>query len=159
MKFKIPITALGALAAGVMAAQTPAPAPQAPNAAQNQAGAHRLGVSNGQDRMLRRMTTRFNLTPDQQVQVKAILKDAREQNKGLNAKVREERMALHQAVKVDSVQQIDQITQQNAKLNAQVAASHLKTVAKIYATLTPDQKAKFDQRFDHAGRHSSSERG
>jgi Spy/CpxP family protein refolding chaperone len=33
-------------------------------------------------------------------------------------------------------------------VNTQIEAIHLKAIAKVYSVLTPDQKAKFDQRFD-----------
>jgi len=98
--------------------------------------------------MIHRLSARLNLTPDQQMRVKAILADSRLQNKALAPKVREERMALHNAIKSDSLTQIDQITQQNVNMNGKIEANHLKTIATIYSILTPDQKAKFDQRFD-----------
>ena len=147
MKLKLPVMALGVLTAGIMAAQTPA-APQAPEAAQTQPRHHRKEAGNWQDRAVKRMTMRLSLSADQQAQVKTIFKDSREQNKALRAKFREERMALDAAVKADSEQQIDRITRENAKLNSEIAANRLKAVAKVYAILTPDQKAKFDKGFD-----------
>lgn len=157
---KIPMFALGVLTAGAMLAQTAqTPAPAAPQ----QTPAHsqpRQAARNWQDRMLNRLTARLSLTADQQSQVKGILKETRAENKALQPKFREERMALDTAIKSDSLGQIDQITQQNMTMNSKIAANHLKAVAKIYAILTPDQKAKFDQRFDrlmgvHAGAHSA----
>ena len=148
MKSKVPMIAIGILTAGAMVAQTqqaPAPAAQTPAAVQ---GHHGKNAGNWQDRMVRRMTARLNLTVDQQKQVRSILRDAREQNKAFAPKAREERMALHNAVKSDSLGQIDQIIQANSDVNSKVMANHAKTMAKIYAVLTPDQKAKFDQRFD-----------
>jgi len=66
-------------------------------------------------------------------------------------------MALREAVKSGSEQRIDQITQQNAQLDAQMRAIHAKAMAKVYAILTPDQKAKFDQMSEHrAVRHEHS---
>lgn len=100
---------------------------------------------------------RLNLTPAQQMQVKGILRETRAEDQALAPQVRQERTALHAAIKSDALGQIDQITQQNVNVNAKMEANHLKTIAKIYAILTPDQKAKFDQRFDRArsGNHSA----
>ncbi|HEY1758513.1 MAG TPA: Spy/CpxP family protein refolding chaperone [Bryobacteraceae bacterium] len=136
---KLPMIALTILTAGVMSAQTTAP--------QQATTPHRAGAAR-QGQMLQRLTARLNLTPDQQAKAKVILKDSREQTKGLSANFREERKALNAAMKSDSEQQIDQIIQQNANLNSQMEAIHLKTIAKVYAILTPGQKAKFDERLN-----------
>jgi hypothetical protein len=100
--------------------------------------------------MLQRLTARLNFTSDQQAEANPILRSSREQAKGLSAKFREERKALAGAVKSDSEQQIDQITQQNTKLNSQMEAIH-QTMAKVYAILTPDKKAKFDEHLSRRG--------
>lgn len=139
---KIPLILVPVLMAGaMMAQQTPAPnQPPAHRNAHQTAARHRT--------MLQRLTARLNLTSDQQSQVKAILKDSRAQAKDLSAKLKDERSALEAAVKSDSSQEIDRITQQNAQVNAQIRAVRAKAMAKIYAVLTPDQKAKIDQRMD-----------
>ena len=123
--------------AGGLMAQTTAPAPSAPK--NHATAANRSGW------MVRRLTQRLNLTADQQAKVKAIFADSRQQAKALAPQLREERSALKAAVKSDSESQIDQITAKNAQLNSQIEALHVKAMAKVYATLTPDQKAKFDQ--------------
>lgn len=150
MNTKTAILSTGLLVAGALMAQktpnyTP-PASQGSQAVQNHSG------RDWQGRMTRRLTDRLNLTGDQQMRVKAIFKEAREQNRPMAAKLRDERMALRNAVKTDSLAQIDQITESNAALNARAEANHVKTMAKIYSILTPDQKAKFDSAFSHAGR-------
>jgi Spy/CpxP family protein refolding chaperone len=136
---KSPIAFVTILTAGALMAQTSAPAQE--------------GSANHQGRalqgMLQRMTKDLNLTADQQNQVKNILQSSREQTKALQPKLREERSALRDAVKTDAEQKIDQITRQNAELNAEASAIHAKTMAKIYTVLTPEQKAKFDQRFEN----------
>ena len=136
---KLSIAFATILTAGALLAQTPAPA-------QEGAANHHAGARQG---MLQRMTKDLNLTADQQSQVKNILQSSREQTKAIQPKLREERSALRDAVKSDSEQKIDQITRQNAELNAEAAAIHAKTMAKIYTVLTPEQKAKFDQRFEN----------
>jgi protein CpxP len=133
-KMKIPIALLSVtmaitMAGALMAQKTlPAPAPSVTRS----------------DRMVQRLTKRLNLTADQQARVKAIFADSSQQAKAFAPQLREERAALKAAVRSDSESQIDQITQKNAQLTAQLEAVHVKTMAKVYATLTPDQKAKFD---------------
>jgi len=150
MKLPISLLATTLMAGGALMAQTPAPA-QTPVTPKHEEHANRGPRS---ERFVARLTKRLGLTSDQQNQVKAIFKESREQAKALAPKLREERMALREAVKSDSVQKIDQITQQNAQLNAQREAIHAKAMAKVYGILTPDQKAKFDQMSEHrAVRH------
>ncbi len=147
MKNKIAILSASLLMAGALVAQkAPASPPSAPPSS-NAVQSHPRQAWQG--RMIRRLTERLNLTADQQMRVKAIVKEAREQNQPMTAQLRDEHMALRNAVKTDSLSQIDRITQSNAGLNAKVEANHVKTMAKIYAILTPDQKAAFDREFGH----------
>lgn len=149
MQSKILMIALGLATAGAMVAQTAqGPAPQTaqqPRAVRNNL---RQQAGDWQDRAVQRLTARLNLTQDQQTQLRAILKESREQNKAMAPQIRAERNALVNAVKSDSLGQIDQITKQNVDMNTRIAANHIKTVARIYAILTPEQKAKFDARLD-----------
>ena len=137
---KLPIVLVPIFAAMTLAAQTPA----AP--AQNQTNAHPWESHRRAHRgtMLRRLTARFHLTPDQQNQARVIFKDSREQSKNLAAKLRDDRTALHAAVKNDAEQQIDQITQRDSAAHAQIEAIRMKAMAKFYGILTPEQKAQFD---------------
>ena len=150
------LIATGILAAGTLLAQAP-PVEGVPEVSHH-AQARQRPAGTWQDRMVRRLTMRLNLTADQQTKVRGMLKTAREQDKGLRAKYRDERKALWAAVKTNSTAQIDQITQENAQLNTQMRASHLKTIAGIYSILTPDQKMKFDHDFNRsnaaAARHA-----
>ena len=136
---KLPIVLIPVLTAVTLAAQTPAPA-------QNSSGQHH---SSARRDMLQRWTARLNLTSDQQNQAKAIFQNSRNESRSLAAKLHEERATLNAAVKNDSEQQIDQITQQDSKLHAQMEAIHLKAMAKFYAILTPEQKTKFDAWSNH----------
>jgi len=68
--------------------------------------------------MLQKLTAELNLTADQQAQAKAIFQKSWEQRKALAPKLREERVAMFNAVKTDDEQQIDQVVQQNSRLNA-----------------------------------------
>jgi Spy/CpxP family protein refolding chaperone len=76
--------------------------------------------------------------------MKAIFADARQRREAFAPKMREERAALKSALQKGDDREIDRIVHQNAQLNADVTALHVKAMAKVYAILTPDQKAKFD---------------
>jgi Spy/CpxP family protein refolding chaperone len=127
----------------------PAAPPQQSTTERTQ-GTHHRGAGDRQRFMLRRLTMQLALTPDQQEHIKAIFKETNQQSQALTAQFRQERRSLMTAVKNDSEPQIDQITQQNAALNTQIEAIHLKQMAKIRSILTADQKVKFDQRIDRA---------
>jgi Spy/CpxP family protein refolding chaperone len=96
--------------------------------------------------MMQRLTASLNLTADQQAQAKSIFQGARQQTKAMAPQLRQEHQALSAAIKSDNEAQIDQLSQQDAQINAQARAIHAKAMAKFYSILTPDQKAKFDQR-------------
>ncbi len=112
--------------------------------------------------MLKRMTARLNLTPDQQNKAKSIFGKARTEERALGPKLREERTALRAAVKTDNEGRIDQILQQNSQLNTQAREIHTKAVAEFYQILTPAQKTQFDQmaahRWNHQGNRQSARR-
>ena len=94
--------------------------------------------------MLGRLTRRLGLSPDQASQAKSIFANARSQRQSLAPQLKAEHQALKAAIQSGNEAQIDQITSQNAQLNAQARAIHAKSMAKFYSILTPDQKAKFD---------------
>jgi Spy/CpxP family protein refolding chaperone len=121
-------------AAGILSAQTAQPAPH-----------HRVPGGN----MMQRLSTRLNLSTDQQQQARTIFQESRTQMQALAPQLKQERTAISAAIKSDNEQQIDQVLQQNASLNAQARAIHAKAMAKFYQILTPDQKAKFDQARSH----------
>lgn len=101
------------------------------------------------------MTARLNLSQDQQTKAHSIFAKAREQEKALQPKLREERMALRTAVKADNEGQIDHILQQNSQLNTQAREIHTKAVAQFYQVLNPSQKAQFDKMAAHRwGNHA-----
>jgi len=95
--------------------------------------------------MVDRLSERLSLTADQKMQVRGIFAESRSEVRKLRPQLREEHQALAAAVKSDSEPAIDQITRSHEHLNAEVEAIHAKTMAKVYALLTPDQKAKFDR--------------
>lgn len=157
---KSPIVLMSVLTAGMLAAQT-APPPAASSAHSNPAQHERWAARRAR---FARLTAGLNLTADQQKQVHEIFSQSRTEMKTLMPKFREDRAALAGAVKSDSEQQIDKVAQQDAQLRAQMEAIHAKTLAKFYSILTPDQKAKVDQRMNrmlgyfphHQGKRSNA---
>jgi Spy/CpxP family protein refolding chaperone len=135
--------------AGMLSAQTPPPA-QHPMAAHHQA--------NGQAR-LQKLTTDLNLTPDQQTQAKAIFQKSWEQAKALRPKLREERVAVLNAVRSDNEREIDRLIARSSQFNAQEREIHAKAMAKFYSILTPDQKTKMDQKLNAFMRPAGVHRG
>jgi len=123
----------GALATGLVAAQTTAPANPP------QAGTHRRA-----NRMAR-LSNYLQLTPDQQTQAKAIFQATREQAEPLFTQMRSTRQQIAAAVKNGAPDaQIDQLTAQAGTLKGQLMAIRTKAFAKFYTILTPDQKTKMD---------------
>jgi protein CpxP len=116
----------GLLATGVMLAQEPGSAPEqgAPQAEGGGMGGHggHGGHHMDPDKMLAHMTKRYNLTSDQQSQIKPILQDEQQQMQAMHSDTtssREDKMA-----KMQSMHQADQ--------------------QKIEAVLTDQQKQKFE---------------
>jgi Spy/CpxP family protein refolding chaperone len=103
--------------------------------------------------------------PDaQKQQAQSIFAEARKSAQPLRAQIRQNKQALAAAVKSNSQADIDRISNSMAPLLAQASAIRSKAFAQFYATLTPDQKSKVDQRFfqgvsgrrNWQGRHRSN---
>ena len=134
---KIEALILPVILAGAMSAQTATP----PANTQTHQRNH--------PQMMQKLTADLNLTADQQAKAKQIFDQSRQQRKALAPKLKEERGAVLQAIKTDNTAQIDRLIQQNSQVNAQAAEIHAKAMAKFYAILNPDQKAKMDQKMAH----------
>ena len=140
------LAGLGALAGGMIFAQSTTTAPAQPAQSQHFAGRHA--------RFAQRIANYLNLTPDQRAQAKQIMAAARQEAAPLRQQLKQNRAALFNAIKTGNDAQIDQITKDQAPVQAQMAAIRAHAFEKIYATLTPDQKTKADnmQQFFHARR-------
>jgi protein CpxP len=127
-----------ALAAGMAFAQAPAPAaPAQPRAGRTWAG-HK-GAMKG--RMLRAL----NLTDAQKQQARGIFQQAKQSAKPLGQQLRTNRQALAEAVKANNVSLIQSLSREQGNLRGQLLAVRSEAMAKVYATLTPEQKAKADE--------------
>ena len=135
---------IAALASGMMFAQTPDPSTQQP-----QPPAQHRQWNRGQ--MLDRMATKLNLTDDQKQQAKTIMGSARESSKPVRDQLRQDRLALKNAVKAGkSDAEIDQISANLGRDTAQMTAIRTKAFAKVYGLLTPEQRTQADHLADHA---------
>ena len=145
MKNKLLMVAgIGALATGLMFAQSGTPTQNAP--------AHRRAHA-GQ-----RFAKVLNLTPDQKAQAKQIMADARSQATPLRQQLMQNRQALREAIQSGNDAQIDQITKAEAPVRAQLASIHAHAMEKIFATLTPEQKAKASQMHRFMGPNAARRR-
>ncbi|HEY6340604.1 MAG TPA: Spy/CpxP family protein refolding chaperone [Bryobacteraceae bacterium] len=141
---KLPLAFLGIIVAGTLAAQQ-STQPGSNQNYSNQKYSNQTQATKGPDYISEHLAKELNLTPDQQTKVRAIFADTHQRAQALEPKMREQREALKTAVKAGNDREIDRILQQNAQLNADFQAMHVKAMAKVYALLTPDQKTKFDQ--------------
>jgi Spy/CpxP family protein refolding chaperone len=137
-KQAIQLAMAGALAAGLALAQTPASAPQAAPTGTAAAKTHRGALRH-------RMVKALGLTDAQKQQAKAIFQETKTANQPIRAQLQQNRQALAAAVKANDIGQIRQLAQVQGTLRGQMMAARSEGMAKFYATLTPDQKAKAGQ--------------
>src|SRR5258706_8663037 len=117
--------ALSFLTAGLLSAQPPTPRP-------------RMGPPG----LEQRLTRDLGLSAEQQNKVHTTLAESDVLMSGTRQKMQDLHTAMTAAIKSGNTDQIDRISQDMATLHQQQTAVHAKTMAKIYTTLTPDQKAK-----------------
>ena len=98
-----------------------------------------------------RMSAQLNLTDAQKTQARAILKDAHTNAMQFGAQLKQNRQALETAVKADNTADIERLSAEQGSLMGKMVAIRTEAFAKIYQTLTPDQKVKADQMAQHFG--------
>jgi len=130
----------GAVAAGMIFAQAPAPA-QAQTAQPKQS----KPAMNHRAMARHRMLQELNVTPVQKEHAKAIFQQARETAKPVRDQLRQNREAMATAVKADNKAQIEQLSADRGKLVGQLTAARTEAMAKVYHELTPQQRAKAGQ--------------
>lgn len=94
-----------------------------------------------------RLAQNLGLSAEQQNKIHGILAESR-LNQPDREQMRSLQASLTDAIKAGDEVKIDQITQQMGTFHQQQQAVHAKTIAKIYATLTPDQKTKAGQNLE-----------
>ena len=131
--------AVTALTAGLVLAQAPATGTQpAPG---KRTFAHPMF---GHEQMMKDL----NLTPAQEQQAKTIFGDAREKARPIRQEMQQNREALHTAMKANNTAQIERLATQQGTLSGKAIAIRTEAMAKFYATLSPEQRAKADQSFE-----------
>jgi len=91
-----------------------------------------------------RVAAGLNLTADQEAKIRAAFDEAAFR-KGMVSQGRDLRNQLAAAVKAGDEAMIDQTSVALGKLLQEQIAVQAKTVAKVYAVLTPEQKTKLEQ--------------
>lgn len=116
---------IAAFAAGIALAQPSAPQPRA---------------------MLRhRIVEASDLTDAQKQQAKTIFQQAKLDAQPLKQELQQNRQALATAAKANDAAQIRQLATQQGNVMGQLVATRAQAMAKFYATLTPEQRAKADK--------------
>jgi protein CpxP len=136
----IRLVAVGAVAAGMIFAQAPAPA-QAQTAQPDQT----RPATNHRAMARRHMFQALNLTPAQKQQAKTIFQQARQTAQPVRDQLRQNREAMTAAVKTDNKAQIEQLSAERGKLVGQLTTMRTEAMASFYRELTPQQRAKADQ--------------
>jgi Spy/CpxP family protein refolding chaperone len=89
-----------------------------------------------------RLTKTLSLNATQQNTVHTALQEHRVATSGLGDQMHTLNTQLHAAIKSGATDQIDKLTTSISALRQQESASQAKAAAKIYATLTDDQKTQ-----------------
>ena len=135
MKNTLRFAAAAAIAGGMLlSAQEVSSQPAQPA----QPAAHRL-------RPGARMARYLNLTPAQVAQAKAQMQEVRQSAQPIRQQLHQVRQAMFQAIQANDVAKIDQLSQQEAGLKGQISAMRHEAFAKLYASLSPEQRSKADQ--------------
>ena len=92
-----------------------------------------------------RMSAYLNLTDAQKTQAQGILKEAHESAKQFAPQLKQNRQALAEAVKAGKRADIERLSSERGQLMGKMTAIHSEAFAKIYQTLTPEQRVKADQ--------------
>jgi Spy/CpxP family protein refolding chaperone len=96
-----------------------------------------------------RMATQLNLTDAQKTQAQAIFKESHESAKQLAPQLKQNHESLAQAVKANNTADIERFAAEQGRLMGKMVAIHSEAFAKIYQTLTPEQRVKADQMKEH----------
>ncbi len=130
---KVRHVAVSLLAVGFLAAQQPAPAPR---------GHFGRGPGGPPQTFEQRLTERLSLTAEQQNKVHTAMLESRVLGQGLQQQMQTAHQALTAAIKAGNEDQIEKASQDIAAIHQQQTSIQAKTMAKIYSSLTADQKTK-----------------
>jgi Spy/CpxP family protein refolding chaperone len=119
----------------------------------------RHNAGQGEQRFEQRLAQRLGLSADQQGKVHAALVESRTMSQGMNEQMRTLQTSLHNAIKAGDEGQIDTVTRDISSLHQQQTAISAKATAKIYSTLTADQKTKVGEHLEMLGGSGFGPRG
>jgi periplasmic protein CpxP/Spy len=88
--------------------------------------------------------SKLNLTDAQKAQAKSIFQGARQSAQPVRQQLMETRKSLRAAIKANDTPQIQQLSATEGNQIGQLAAIRGSAFAKVYQTLTPDQKQKVE---------------
>jgi len=105
-----------------------------------------------------RMAERLELTKEQRDKVRAIVDKTRPQTRELRDKLSENRKQLQTLTQQGTAKEreIRKLADNQGKLIADMIVQRSKEKGEINAVLTPEQREKMQQRFEHRSRHSLS---
>jgi Spy/CpxP family protein refolding chaperone len=83
----------------------------------------------------------LNLSDAQKQQAKAIFQETRERTKPVRAELRQNREALHAAIKADNRAEIQKLSKADGELMGRLMMARNEARAKFYSLLTPEQRA------------------
>lgn len=98
-----------------------------------------------QDGRGERIARYLNLTPAQVSQAGTEFQAVRQSAQPVREQLKQVRLAMFQAMRANDTAKIDQLSAQEANLKGQISAMRHAAFARIYSTLTPEQRAKADQ--------------
>ena len=91
-----------------------------------------------------RLSAYLNLTDAQKTQAQAVLKEAHESGAKFAPQMKQNREAMAAAIKAGNTSEIERLAAAQGNLMGKTMATRDEAFAKIYQTLTPDQRAKAD---------------
>jgi Spy/CpxP family protein refolding chaperone len=111
---------------------------------------HRSGTrQEWRQRRLDRMAAHLNLTEAQKTQAQAIFKESHQAARQFAPQLKQNQEALAQAVKANNAAEIERLSAEQGKLMGKMLAIRTQSFAKMYQTLTPEQRVKADQMKGH----------
>jgi len=127
-------------------------------------GGHGMGYSrHGFDSEARidRMAAMLDLTKEQRDKVRAIVDKSTPKTRELRDKIADNRAQLRTLVQQDKAKDADvrKLADERGKLVAEMIVQRTKVKNEIHAVLTPEQREKMQQRWEHRGRFWGAARG
>ena len=92
-----------------------------------------------------RIARYLNLSPAQEARARTEFQAVRQSAQPIRQQLKQVRLAMFQAARANDTEKIDQLSAQEANLKGQISAMRNEARARIYSTLTPEQRAKADQ--------------